>query len=119
MQETKDVAKACNVDIMRLLLWECLLGNWGVVGNSESDIAIEEFNPYDSHYLYEILLSADQTQGDLFEAMFKIMWPELLEYPFNPPDSAKDRIKTMLSELGLMKRLKRARYRYDRWKYLR
>jgi len=119
LQETKDVAKACNVDIMRLLLWECLLGNWGVVGNSESDIAIEEFNPYDSHYLYEILLSADQTQGDLFEAMFKIMWPELLEYPFNPPDSAKDRIKTMLSELGLMKRLKGARYRYDRRKYLR
>lgn len=117
LRETKDVAQSCNVDIMRLLLWECLLGNWGVVGNSESDIAIEEFDPYDSHYIYEILLSADQTQGDLFEAMFKVMWPDLLQYPFNPPDTAKDRIKTLLSKVGLMKHIKRARYKYDRWKY--
>jgi len=79
------LAEECNVDIMKLLLWEALLGNWGAVGNSESDIAIEEFDPYNSHYIYEIMLSVDSVQGDLFEGTFKEMWPELLDYPFNPP----------------------------------
>ena len=36
--------------------WEHMLGNWGTVGNSESDIAIEEINPFNSHLLYEIFL---------------------------------------------------------------
>jgi len=33
------------------------LGNWGAVGNSESDIALEEVNPYASHYNIEKFLS--------------------------------------------------------------
>ena len=108
-----------NVDIMKLLLWEALLGNWGAVGNSESDIAIEEFNPYNSHYIYEIMLSVDSVQGDLFEGTFKEMWPELLDYPFNPPDTRMDWIKHWLQQIGLFQHLKRQRYRFDRWKFHR
>jgi hypothetical protein len=122
LNETKEIAAACNVDIMRLLLWEGLLGNWGVVGNSESDIAIEEFDPYDSHYIYEIMLSVDPTQGDLFEGMFREMWPELLEFPFNPPEpteTVSDWIKHWLNRLGLFQYLKRGRYRFDRFRFHR
>jgi hypothetical protein len=119
LRETKEIAEVYNVHIMRLLLWECLLGNWGVVGNSESDIAIEEFDPYDSHYIYEIMLSVDRTQGDLFEAIFKEMWPELLEFPFNPPETMSDWISHCLARMGLFKLLKSGKYRYDRWRYHR
>lgn len=119
LREVRGIAEAYNVDIMRLLLWEGLLGNWGAVGNSESDIAIEEFDPYDSHYIYEIMLSVDPVQGDLFEAMFKEMWPELIDFPFNPPETMSDWIKHWLNLMGLFQHLKRQRYRFDRWRFRR
>lgn len=113
LMKTKGVAEEKNVDIMKLLLWEGLLGNWGVVGNSESDIAIEEFDPYSSHYIYEIMLSVDQSQGDLFEGMFKEMWPELLEFPINPPETLRDWLRNWLIRMGLFHFLKRWRYSID------
>ena len=119
LREVRGIVEAYNVDIMRLLLWEVLLGNWGAVGNSESDIAIEEFDPYNSHYIYEIMLSVDPAQGDIFEGMFKEMWPELLDYPCNPPDTRMDWIKHWLQQIGLFQHLKRQRYRFDRWKFHR
>ena len=122
LREAKEMAEAYNVDIMKLFLWEGLLANWGAVGNSESDIAIEEFDPYDSHYIYEIMLSINRkhTKGlvpDYFKAMFKKMWPELLEFPFNPPDKLEDWIKQFLGRTGLIRHLKRARYRFDYWRF--
>ena len=117
--ETQPFTQAYNVDIMRLLLWECLLGTWGVVGNSESDIAIEEFDPYDSHYLYEILLSVDRTKGDFFEALFREMWPELLEFPFNPPQTAAALLRNWLIRLRVFQFLKVVGYKFDHWRYRR
>lgn len=119
LREVRGLVEEYNVDIMRLLLWEMLLGNWGVVGNSESDIAIEEFDPYDSHYIYEIMLSVDRTQGDLFEAMFKEMWPELLDFSFNPPDTLEGKIKNWLQQLGVFQHLRMQRYKFDRWRFCR
>jgi hypothetical protein len=124
LQEARGIAEKYNVDIMKLFLWEGLLANWGVVGNSESDIAIEEFDPYDSHYIYEIMLSIDQkhTKGsppDFFKAMYKEMWPELLEFPFNPPDTIRARVRSWLIKMGLFQHLKRVRYRFDYWRFRR
>jgi len=115
LQEARGITEACKVDIMKLFLWEGLLGNWGVVGNSESDIAIEEFDPYDSHYIYEIMLAIDRkhTTGsppNFFKAMYEEMWPELLEFPFNPPDTVRDWLKSWLVRMGLFQHLKRWRY---------
>lgn len=119
LQEIRGIAEEYNVDIMKLLLWECLLGNWGVVGNSESDIAIEEFDPYDSHNIYEIMLSVDPAQGDFFEGMFKEMWPELLEFPFTPPETTRDWVKHWMTQIGILKYLKRGKYRFDRCRFRR
>jgi len=119
LEETYPVAKRYNIDIMRLFLWEILLGNWGVVGNSESDIAIEEFDPYDSHYIYEIMLSLDPAKYNLQLEMIKAMWPELLEFPFNPSKNMKDRVKKHLDRFGLLYFLKRQIYRFDRWRFIR
>lgn len=124
LREVRELASECRVDLMKLFLWEVLLGNWGAVGNSESDIAIEEFDPYDSHYIYELMLSADydggkQGIGEFFVGMFKYMWPELLEFQFNPPDTAGGRVKDWLRRVGIYAVLKDARYKWDRWKFVR
>jgi hypothetical protein len=117
LQETLNFADQYNIDIMKLFLWEVLLGNWGAVGNSESDIAIEEFDPYDSHYIYEVMLSLKKEQGDIFQGMFREMWPELLEFPFNPPETIKDKIKSGLTYIGIYMIMKQLKYRLDRWKF--
>jgi len=122
LREAEGAAKENGVDIMQLFLWEMLLGTWGNVGNSESDIAIEEFDPYDSHLVYETMLSVDRkhTSGslpDLFRGMFREMWPELLEFPFNPRDGYVDRIVGLLVGIGIYGRLKRAKYWLDYARY--
>ena len=101
---------------MTLLYWENTMGNWGTVGNSESDIALEEFDPYDSHFLYETFLAVDEkyrtyTNNTLFREMIKRMWPELLQWPINPPaDNARDRIVFLLKKAGIFPLLKQLKY---------
>jgi len=100
------IAKKFGLNIMTMFWWEVLIGNWGSVGNSESDIAIEEFDPYNSHLLYETFLSTDakyRTLNDniLFEEMIRFMWPELLSVPANPPEHIKDWLMLFLHKSHL------------------
>jgi hypothetical protein len=117
LQEADGPAKEYNVDIMKLLLWEMLLGKWGANANSESDIAIEEFDPYDSHYIYEILIAGSQGKRELFREMINEMWPELLEFPINPPESIADWVKYQLGRLGAFQDLRRFVYFIDRFRF--
>jgi hypothetical protein len=103
---------------MVLLLWEQLLGNWGAVGNSESDIAIEEFDPFNSHYVYETLLGVrgmpvGQGRNDLFVEMIRQMWPELLALPINPPVGLAGHIKRALKKSPFYEPLKSLIYKID------
>jgi hypothetical protein len=111
LEGIKSIARRYGLNIMTLFWWEVLIGNWGSVGNSESDIAIEEFDPYDSHLLYEMFLSVDakyRTFKDniLFKELIKFMWPQLLDVPLNPPDSKKDRLIHWLHKLGIEYKLR-------------
>ncbi len=115
-------ARAHGVNVMTLLLWEQLLGNWGAVGNSESDIAIEEFDPFDSHGLYETLLGVDKAyarygESVLFKKMINQMWPELLEFPINPPHGRSGYARFFLKKLGIYGPLKALLYKLDRWRF--
>jgi hypothetical protein len=102
----RPIARKHGLNIMTMFWWEILIGNWGCVGNSESDIAIEEYDPYDSHLLYETFLSVDpkyRTFRDnvLFRELIKYMWAQLLDLPFNPPDSTAARLKALLYKMGI------------------
>jgi hypothetical protein len=124
LEEAKPVASHHNLNIMTLFWWEVLIGNWGAVGNSESDIAIEEFDPYNSHYLYETFLSVDpqyRTFHDnvLFEELIRFMWPQLLNSPVNPPETKKDKMKDLLTRIGIYKIIRLLKYRYARWQYFK
>jgi len=119
LKEVKGISKEKNIDIMKLFLIEMLVGYWGAIGNAESDIAMEEFNPYSSHYIIEIMLSYDRRQGDLFKGMFDKMWPELNNFPLNPPDSMSEWLKQIFRKTKLFTPLQRLVYRTDRWKYKR
>ncbi len=124
LEETLPAARNYGVNTMTLLLWEQLLGNWGAVGNSESDIAIEEFDPFDSHLMYETLLGVDKKyavygESIVFRELIRSMWPELLEAPINPPYKRRDHMKKVLTKAGVLAPLKKITYKIDRLKYHR
>jgi len=106
LANSRPIADQYKLNIMTLFWWEVLIGNWGSVGNSESDIAIEEFDPYASHFLYEMFLSVDakyRTFHDniLFDRLIRFMWPDLLKVPVNPPDNLKDLLISALDKFGV------------------
>jgi len=122
LEAARPYARKCKVNILTLLLWEQLLGNWGVVGNSESDIAIEEFDPFNSHYLYEMMLGVDlkysKYGGNLiFQEIIKSLWPVLLEFPINPPYEKTDKLKRVLEKLGVLSLVKSIIYKCDRLRF--
>ena len=119
LEETMPVAERFGIDIMTLLLWEQLLGNWGTVADSESDIAIEHFDPFNSYHLYEILLGVDKKYASsyLFIAIIKKMWPELLDFPINPPMSKYDYIKSWLQKIGLFDYIRNIYYNVEYIKF--
>lgn len=121
--EAQPVASHYKLNVMTLFWWEVLIGNWGAVGNSESDIAIEEFDPYNSHYLYEIFLSVDpqyRTFNDniLFKELIHFMWPQLLNVPVNPNENYKDRLLWRLRKTSIEKKLRHLKFKIYRLLYL-
>lgn len=115
LAELLPVGREYNLNILTLLYWEHWLGNWGATGNSESDIAIEELDPYDSHKLYEIFLGVDDKHTNyykplIFREMIRKMWPELLKWPINPPSKLKDKFSKILREIGIYQLLKEIKY---------
>jgi hypothetical protein len=93
--------------------------------NSESDIAIEEFDPYDSHLLYELFLGVDESDArydeelcTLFREMIRTMWPELLQWPINPSYTLREKAIRMMGKAGLFGLLKEWKYRMQYARYL-
>jgi hypothetical protein len=122
LNEVLDVAVKNNVDLLKLLFWEFVMGNWGALAHSEAEISIENFDIYDSHHVCEIMLSVGSVRDDLFKKIIRQMWPELLEFPFNPPDTLKDWMKNLLHKIGFFRYFQRILYKYDRrrfYKYTR
>jgi hypothetical protein len=122
LPELSSTAARFGVNPMTLLYWEQMLGNWGAVGNSESDIAIEEFNPFASHALYELFLGVDEryttySNSVLFREIIKKQWPELLAWPINPPGSKVDTVKTLLKKGLLFGLLKECKYQLGYVRY--
>lgn len=119
LEKANPAAEHFGVDIMTLLLWEQLLGNWGTVADSETDIAIEHFDPFNSHYLYEVLLGVDKKYASsyLFKEMIKKMWPELLGFPINPPKNRYEYIKSFLQKFGLFDYLRNILYKCEYFLY--
>ena len=83
-----------------LLLWEQRLGNWGAHFPAEQDIAIEEVSPFNNRALILSMLSLPRAKRagpkyPHYRDLIRAMWPELLEFPFNPLSGlpAKARVK--------------------------
>ena len=125
LAELLPVREKYGVKVSTLVLWEQYAGNWGAMGNSESDIAMEELDPYASHLLYETFLSVDDKYCNyknpiLFREMIRNMWPQLLDWPINPVDySLRGKLTKGLPGIDLYHNLKKElRYQLNYFRYL-
>jgi hypothetical protein len=124
LESARPIARQYGLNIMTLFWWEVLIGTWGAVGNSESDIAIEEFDPFASHQIYELMLSVDakyRTFKDniFFDELIRYMWPELLEVPVNPPQGMKAWRDWALHQLGVEQAVRKLKFTFhEAWYHL-
>ncbi len=78
------------VNLLDLFYWENRNGNWSAMSYSEYDIAFESYSPMNCHQFLECLLRVDRSyrmppRYDVHRGMIHHMWPELLDFPINPP----------------------------------
>ena len=125
LDEMLPVARKYGINFLALLYWEQRLGNWGAAKNSESNIAIEKVDPYDSHLINEIFMGVDdkyknylETPCVFFGEMIRKMWPELLDWPINPPYTKQDKVYWLLMKIGILDFLKDVKYQFNYIKQL-
>ena len=91
----QDTADPYNVPVLDLLAWEHLFGSWLAAVQMEYDYAWRDFfTPFSCRALLLCLLSTDERyrtrpEFSAFRKLIEMMWPELLDEPFNPEEGGK------------------------------
>ncbi len=83
------ICDALGYNLRDLFFWEQDLGNWGSMFAAELDIAIEEFYPFGTRRLVEMILAVDgklrpYRNSKVHRRIIELLWPELLFEPINP-----------------------------------
>ena len=95
--------------LLDLLYWEQRMGNWGAMFQAEGDVAIEEVCPFNNRNLLATLLNTPRQlrlkpNYPLYRDLIARMWPELLEFPFNPVPLQERVRRTARSGIRFLKR---------------
>jgi hypothetical protein len=109
----RGVPKDMGFDLLDLFYWEQKAGQWLAMGQSEWDIVGESFMPFNCRALLATLLSTDVAyrvgpRYELYRALLKELWPEVLSEPVNPHKdsstrtSLRGRVKNMLVKSHLI-----------------
>jgi hypothetical protein len=119
--EAKTLCNTFGYNLRDLFFWEQHLGNWGSMFAAELDIAIEEFYPFGTRRLVEMILAVDENLRPYKNSMvhrriIELLWPELLSEPINPIGVHASIVRLLraegkrtLTRLGLLSRVKRLR----------
>ncbi len=104
IESTMKLAQQMNVDPFALFYWEEWL-NWEASQRSETDIALEEYPPFNCRSLMALLLSVKPSYRNkyscgLYRKLMEKMWPEVLSEPINP--SFKKNLKGNLIALEML-----------------
>jgi hypothetical protein len=92
------------VRLIDMFYWEERMTNWGTIFQMNKDIAQEEFWPFNSRHLMEIMLGTDhecrdEHHGILHKEIIQNLWPETLSMAVNP--NLRKSIASILKKLKL------------------
>jgi hypothetical protein len=101
--------------INSLFYIEQRIGNWGAVGNAESDLAFEEVNPFATHYIMERMLCLPNefttyNNNKLFKSITHYLAPELDGVLINPVYTPKRKLFVFLKESFMFSFLDKSKY---------
>jgi len=104
--------KTCGYHLLDLFYWEHRVGRWASTGFSGLDLVQETCSPYSREIIARMLGVEDALRGPpkyrLHREIVRALWPELLNYPFNPPASRActilARLRNAWHTIGLNKR---------------
>lgn len=93
LEEHKDIVP------MKLFHWEQDTGNWGTLYQAESDIASEEFPPFNNREIFLRLWQASRerkySKQEVYKDLLRLLDENLLTYPINPL-STKEKLREFL-----------------------
>ena len=77
--------------VLDLFFLEHRMPKWLAVSQTQYDIVHDTFSPYSNRRLLLAMLAIPpalriKPQSTLYRELIRTMWPELLPFPFNPPD---------------------------------
>lgn len=85
------------LQVLDILYLEQRLGCWVGVSSYRAAVTGPFIYPFSHRRVFELLIGLDakhKCSGAVFDEVLKQAWPELLEFPFNEPVSARLRAKT-------------------------
>ena len=88
----KSIENLFDYNLLDLFYWEQRVGNWLAMCQLEFDLAWKDiFSPFNCRELIVSMLSVDEEfrsppHYKLHKGLILNLWPELLDYPINPPD---------------------------------
>lgn len=93
LTELQDNCKRYDYKTLDLLEWEAgnSCGQWQAQSELESDFLYDVFVPLSNREIWDLFLSIPykyrirENNIDIYQRIIKSNWPELLNYPFNPP----------------------------------
>jgi len=108
LKNAKKIENDFNFNLLDLFLGEHDHGNWQAMSQLEWDIVQESFTPFNNRALLFIMLSVNykyriEPDYRLYKEIINNLWPELLNYPFNPltrKDVAFMTIKILLKKMS-------------------
>lgn len=109
------------ISLLDLFYWENRTANWGAMSYSEYDIAFDSLSPFNCREVIELLLGVDSKlrlppDYEIHRALIQKMWPELLDFPINPPANFKERILGNARKTPFYDWLRYAKFSYRLWR---
>ncbi|WP_156252168.1 hypothetical protein [Pseudactinotalea terrae] len=89
--EARSAIAVSGINLWDFFYWEQRLSAWLATVRTEFDVVEEGVTPYNSRALLECLMGVDEglrcpPDYTFFGGLVGRMWPQLLDFPVNPPD---------------------------------
>jgi hypothetical protein len=123
LEDAKNVCRDNKIEVLDLLYWEHRIGGWQAQSQNEWDMVMDQFTPYVTRPWLELMFAVGEHERrmpgfSIFPEMMKVLWPELLDYPVNPPQTFTEKLIPVLRNLsGVLGIYEPLRRFYTRRKY--
>jgi len=123
LKSAKEACENSRIDVLDLMYWEHRTGSWQAQSQNEWDMVMDQFTPYLNRPWLEVVFGTpkvmrSEPEFSIFLKMIDALWPELLNYPVNPPESWREgiviKLRKITGAMGIYEPLRRF---YTRLKY--